>query len=106
MTKFEKQLKSFPPFLVRLCARKSRGRVWMTRADIIRISGLAGRVIDKISIARTWGKFDIDTVIAYTTACDVDLATLRRHKDYIKRRKQLAWRDRPDLIAKIFGKTN
>lgn len=101
MTKWERNLRSFPPFLVRLCARKNHGNVRLTRAEIIVASGLPGRTVDKLSMARSWDCFTAGAIFAFTAACGVDLSNFRRHKEYLKRRSHVAWRERPDVYAKI-----
>jgi len=89
VTRFEQRLKQFPPFLVRLAARK-KGRP-KTRREIIIDSGLPGRTIDRLSRARTWDHVTCRVMFAFSNGCGVDLARLRQDRDYIKRRARAQW---------------
>lgn len=89
--------------MVRLCARKKHGQERLTRAEIIRASGLAGVTIDRLSRARSWDKYSVQTIAAFTAACGVDLANLRRHREFLKTNKHAAWRKVPNVYGKILS---
>lgn len=99
MTAFQRRLESFPPFLVRLAARR-RGRR-MTRREIAHTSGLSGRTVDRLSRGRSWNNVTAAVIFAYTEACGVDLMNLRAHRDYLKRRGRAAWLSWTKRIKKI-----
>ena len=81
---------SFPPTLVRAVARSKNGRHPMADAEIARRSGLSKDSVRRISSLTVWDTIGVITVDRFTAACGVNLLHVRRHVDYLRRRKKVA----------------
>jgi hypothetical protein len=71
------------PMACRLLAVKDG--VPMSTEDLAKASGLHPSTIKALARANSWGKFRISTLIAYASACGVDLMHQKRCRERLKR---------------------
>lgn len=74
------------PKACRLIARKNRGRLPMSCADIAALSGLSKSRVADISKMESWKGIPIDTVEAFARACGVNHLKAEAQLDFIRRR--------------------
>lgn len=79
------KLDQFPPFLIRLCAR--RGRKAMTDRQLAAASGLSTNTVFRISHRSSWESISIGAASRFITASGVDILRPRRLKEFVKRGK-------------------
>lgn len=79
----EKLLEEFPACLCRLLAREN-GRPLSSR-ELARRSGLTRDRVDYISQTSNWQFIRIGEALRFLKACGVELTSLRRHREFIKR---------------------
>lgn len=101
--KFKDLLDKYPPITIRLVARHSHGRRWITRAMLIRKSGLCPRTVDRVSRAKSWKGIDVDVQLKFLDACEVDLLDMSKHVRFLKRSFKAAIKKDYKKVAKIFS---
>lgn len=79
----EKILQEFPACLCRLLARE-HGRPLSSRVLASR-SGLTRDRVDHISSTNNWQFIRIGEALQFLKACGIELTSLRRHREFIKR---------------------
>lgn len=82
------KLDRFPPVVIRLLARKQRGRTVtaMSDQDIAAASGLSVGQVKSVSRLTNWGTVDVDTLQAFCKGCGADLDNrdwLRKNAAYM-----------------------
>lgn len=95
------RLNRFPPFLCRSVARKGRGYEMLNLREIAKRSGLPLATVSRIAYLRTWDSLSLGVIERFSLACGVDVLHPRRHVDWLKRRKKLAWRGRETTVRKL-----
>lgn len=98
MTKFDKLLKTFPPFIIRVLARDNGYP--LTRKQIIERSGLSGRKVDRLSRLRSWDDVTGHDMREFLDGCSIDLLKMGPHKRYLKDRGKRAL----PILAKVLKK--
>jgi hypothetical protein len=88
MTIFEKA-EAFPPAICRYLARKSNGHRPMSVRDIAIASGLSKSKVADLSLKTTWKGVSIDTVVAFSQACGVDLMRPHLVTEYLRKTKRI-----------------
>lgn len=88
--RFREKIDLFRPIVCRLLARTQLRRnmvVYMTDAQIQRRSGLPMSTIKRLSWELSWGSASVDELLAFTSACGVDLdnpASVKKHTRYLR----------------------
>ena len=102
-------INQFPPTLVRAVARTRNGRKPISDSEISRRSGLSKDSVARISRLRSWDTIGVNTMDSFSTACGVNLLHVRRHIDYLRRRKKVAVLKSPRqtalLVETIHGRS-
>lgn len=80
-------LHAFPPNIVRLLARKGRGRgvVRLTHEEVSKESGLCYEKVRDLSSRRSWDDVTIAEADAFMRGCGVSIGTLWRQRAFLKR---------------------
>ena len=86
------QIDRCAPWVCRLVARKSRGRVMMTNSDLACIARLSRSTISKLAKLDSWRSVNGETIQAFSLACGVNLMALKRTKEFLRRRKLVLWK--------------
>ena len=86
------QIDQCAPWVCRLVARKSRGRVMMTNSDIAFVSRLSRSTVSKLAKLDSWRTVKAETIQAFSLACGVNLMALKRTKEFLRRRKLVLWK--------------
>lgn len=70
------KLDRFPPFLVRLLARRPRGQGWkpLSTTEIAGRAELSRYEVQKISALTTWASVPVEIVERFANGCRVDLS--------------------------------
>lgn len=97
------KINRFPPFLVRAVARKNRGRDYMTLADIAEKSGLPVKTIQRISKKARWDDIPLAVADKFALACGVDLLRIRRHVEFMKRRRKVHMEKNPTFYTHLMS---
>lgn len=85
MSSLLSHLDLFPPYLIRLTAR--RGRRAMTDREISAESGLSTNTVCRISHCQSWSHISVGVASKFIEACGVDVMRPRRLKEYVKTSK-------------------
>lgn len=96
---------ALPPSLVRALARTHRGHRPMGDTEVARRSGLSRQTIWRLAQRTSWNGVPVDTVERFCAACGVNILHPRRHLDYLRRKRKVAIRKSPRLIA-LLAKAN
>ena len=99
-----------PPCMCRLLARASNGRRSLSHHDLAEMTGISPSKIGRLSTKTTWAGENIDTIVAFSTACGVDLVRPYKVTTYMvwKRKAHIrsATGHRKDLFFRIFRLMN
>lgn len=60
----------------------------MSHADISKVSGLCIDTVARLSVKRSWKGIPIDQVVAFSSACGVDLHNPKKALRYIREGKR------------------
>lgn len=77
----------FPPYLVRLCARKGRGHKRLTCREIARAGGVSKSFVARVAVRLTWKGLALEEVDKFCKGCGVDLFHTGPHKRFLKESK-------------------
>ena len=86
------QANKCPPWLCRIVARKCRGRRLMTNSDLAIVARMSRSTVSNISKKLNWNTVNGEAIQAFSLACGVNLMSLKRTKEFIKRRKAEIWK--------------
>jgi hypothetical protein len=86
-------LNQFGPNKCRFLARSKNGNRPASERELAKRSGLSHSTIQRISRAKSWDNFTLDTIVSFTLACGIDLMKprtsfyykVRRSKRYIEK---------------------
>lgn len=90
-----------PPVQCRLLARKKRGKKWMSTRDLAFASGLSRGEIGKLQVKTEWNRVPAETMHRFSLACGVNLLSLSDHREFIRRRRQVCYRDLPSAQERL-----
>lgn len=98
----------FPPYLVRLSARKGRGHKTLTCREIARASGLSKSLVAEISVQNSWDGL-LNHCDDFCRGCGVDLFSAKS-KRWLKRRPKMNFlftdRRRQKFHARLLSLSN
>lgn len=78
----------FPPYMVRLLARKRSSKerkVPISGSEIASGSGISLRRVDEISRMKSWDNLRVGEASAFIVACGMSVRSLFRDREYIKK---------------------
>lgn len=77
----------FPPFMVRILARKRSGtrRAPLTASEIASASGRTIRWVNRVSKLDAWDDLSYGEMKAFASACQMDPSKLYRDREYLHR---------------------
>jgi hypothetical protein len=80
---------AIPPCVCRLLARKERGRLPLSHAEIARASGLSMATVSALSFRLDWSGVTVDVADRFARACGVNHLAAERQLEFVRRRKMV-----------------